>query len=198
MKMRRSNIYLALPCALIVLAALAGGFLPPLLEGNFHSASLASSLQAKLYFVAVCTLTAATEESIFRFALMRGAVHLGCSWRRAAFISATLFGLAHLGLPAEGLLGSSIAWAQCALKVLQGAAFGYTLAVMYAQVRKLWVCILVHFTFDALYFAPYFSTYQSFPATYTTGVTGDLAGLAVSLVLLTAAAVIAWVSWRQA
>lgn len=172
--------------------------MPPALSGTFHSTSLASTLQEKLYFVGVCALTAAVEEALFRFALMRGAVHFGCTWQRAAFISAVLFGLAHLGLPTGELCGDAAAWAQCVLKVLQGAAFGYTLAVLYAHLRKLWVCMLLHFTFDALYFAPYFSEHEGFPATYITGLPADLVGLAVSFALLAGATIIAWVSWRHA
>lgn len=155
-------------------------------------------MQSKLFFFGVCALTAVVEETLFRAALMRGAVHFSVTWRRAAFISAVIFGLLHLGLPAADLGANAIAWTQCVLKVLQGCAFGYVLAVLYARLQKIWVCMLLHFTFDALYFAPYFSQQAAFPATYATGVACDLAGLICSLVLLAIAAVIAWVSWKRA
>lgn len=198
MKTHLSNTWFAVLCALVVLSALVGGFLTPALNGGLRTAAGLCQPQNALYYLGVCMLTAVVEETIFRFALMRGAVHLGCSWRRAAFISAVIFGLFHLGLPTSDIANNSVAWAQCVLKILQGCAFGYALAVLYAHLGKLWVCILLHFAFDALYFAPYFSEYSAFPATYTTGVTADLAGLACSLALLVAAAIIAWVSWKRA
>lgn len=197
MKIRASNIWIAVPCVLIVLSALVGGFLPAALEGGVRATSGFEQLQDKLFFFGVCALTAIIEEALFRGALMRAAVHFGSTWQRAAFISAVVFGLLHLGLPAGELSGSPVAWAQCVLKVLQGCAFGYTLAVLYAHLRKLWACMLLHFTFDALYFAVYFSNYTAFPTTYTTGANADLAGLTCSFALLAASAVIAWVSWKR-
>lgn len=206
---------------LVLLASVAGGWAPSVLAAGLvpdvpadalagaagatglfglseAQAGAQGTLDALVFFCATCVLTGAIEELIFRGALMRGAVHFGCTWQRAAFISAVVFGLMHLGLPAEDLTTNACAWTQCVLKVLEGVAFGYALATLYASLKKLWPCMLLHITFDALYFAPYFHQYRAFPTTYVSGNAFDLAGLFCSCVLLAAAALVAWVSWRKA
>ncbi len=121
------------------------------------SGMLPSGLHAgAIGFAAFCISTGIAEEAVFcgviyKLLAKAGATNRMHSPLRAAALTATLFGLAHLSFA----LGPAIA----ALKVLQAALFSFCMLSLYRLAKNLWVPMLAHAAFDAWYFlAPWRAT----------------------------------------
>ncbi len=106
----------------------------------------------------------------------------GGAAQRAVLISALLFALLHVGAPDPGSEPSVLV--QTALKFAQSLLFGVILGALYARMRCLWPCALLHAGFDVLYLAPQVFLTGALPATYASGAASDTVLLAVTVALL--------------
>lgn len=109
-------------------------------------------------------------------------IALDAAAKRAVLVSAVLFALLHVGVP--DISAGQLVLMQAALKFLQALLFGVIPGVLYAQIRRLWPCALIHAGFDVLYLAPNVLLAGTMPETYASGTASDTVLLAVTVLML--------------
>lgn len=145
------------------------------------SPSAAGLMKNLLSLLGICLLTGLYEEAFMRV-LGIEAFERASDTKRAILASAALFALLHVGVP-DISAGQPVLF-QTALKFVQALLFGVILGMLYAQIRRLWPCALVHAGFDVLYLGPNVLLTGEMPATYASGMVGDTVLLAVSVLML--------------
>lgn len=144
--------------------ALATYFVALVIPGFVPEGVPVGILGYALFFLA----TALFEEGVFCGIMLRLFDRASLSGRgsdrarfvRAAFVTAALFGLAHLRFEPGSLgEGGMIAIGLGLAKVVQAAAFMMCMTALYARTGRLVVPVVAHFAFDLAYFAaPYGAT----------------------------------------
>lgn len=151
------------------------GFAPAVLS------SAADPMRNLLLLLGICLLTGVYEEAFVRV-LGIEAFERALDAKRAVIASALLFALLHVGVP--DISAGQLVLMQAALKFLQALLFGAILGVLYAQIRRLWPCALIHAGFDVLYLAPNVLLAGTMPETYASGMASDTVLLAVTVLML--------------
>lgn len=143
--------------------------------------STADLMENLLLLLGICLLTGLYEESFMRV-LGIETFERALDTKRTILASAALFALLHVGAP--DVSAGQLVLLQTALKFGQALLFGVILGMLYAQIRRLWPCALVHAGFDVLYLGPNVLLTGEMPATYASGMVGDTVLLVVTVLML--------------